>query len=344
MKKWLFFARPFSSRFADVAWLLFRLHLGLSIAVGAGWSKLVNLTTASEVSKLLTGAAALGPPDWFVQQVAQLGFVYPSPYVWAWLAAWGEFAGGLLVAVGLLTRWSGLQLALQFLIIAFLWYDSPEPLLGMYYQQLLFWAFVLVAMVGGGRYSLDYFLIRPQHSHSQGDAGTLKPALLLLLLLLLGNGDVCAQSATPRLTMQELARLAQQWERGSLTYLDYSSRKSVTLPTYLNGMRPRSNELVLDFVYQEPEGKQVEGYDKLILDDTGTKLEWDGVPMVLVEKTPLPNQTLRLKFEGIGQDDQRDCLIRRTLLLGPQQILVVKEVKYVGSSTFLVRNTYRFQR
>ena len=343
MKKLLFFARPFSSRLSDVAWLLFRLHLGLSIAIGAGWSKLINLTTASEVSKLLAGPAALGPPDWFVQQVAQLGFVYPSPYMWAWLAAWGEFAGGLLVAVGLFTRWSGLQLALQFLVIAFLWYESPEPILGMYYQQLLFWAFVLVAVVGGGRYSLDYLLSRPQPIRSQSNASSLKPAFLVPLLLL-GNGDVCAQSVTPRLTMQELAGLAQQWERGSLTYLDYGSQKTVTLPTYLNGMRPRSNELVLDFVYQEPEGKQVKGYDKLILDSTGTKLEWDGVSMVLVEKTPLPNQTLRLKFEGAGQDDQRACLIRRTLLLGPQQISVVKEVKYTGSSTFLVRNTYRFQR
>ncbi|RPD48387.1 hypothetical protein DNI29_07105 [Hymenobacter sediminis] len=45
---------------------------------------------------------------------------------------------------------------MQFLVIAFLWYEQPEPLLGMYYQQLLFWAFVLVTGVGGGRYSIDY--------------------------------------------------------------------------------------------------------------------------------------------------------------------------------------------
>ena len=163
MKKLLFFATPLNSRLADVTWLLLRLHIGLSIAIGAGWGKLVNLTTATE--------AALGPPDWFIQQVANLGFTYPSPYLWAWLACWGEFAGGLLIAFGLFTRWGAVQLAFQFFIIAFVWYEGPEPIVGMNYQQLLFWSFVLVTAVGGGRYSLDYALL-----HSAGWWRRLLPA------------------------------------------------------------------------------------------------------------------------------------------------------------------------
>lgn len=156
MKKLLLGATPLSSRAADVAWLLFRLHLGLSIAVGAGWSKLVNLTTATEAEKVVGKASAGSPPEWFVQQVADLGFTLPLAYFWAVLAVWGEFVGGLLLALGLGTRLAAFQLAVQFLVIAFLWYEQPEPLLGMYYQQLLFWAFVLVTGVGGGRYSIDY--------------------------------------------------------------------------------------------------------------------------------------------------------------------------------------------
>lgn len=94
MKKLLFGACPLPSRLADAAWLLFRVHLGLSIAIGAGWGKLGSLYTATEASRLT--AATPAPPDWFVSQVAGLGFTFPSPYVWAWLACWGEFAGGLL--------------------------------------------------------------------------------------------------------------------------------------------------------------------------------------------------------------------------------------------------------
>lgn len=295
MKKLLLGTQPFSSHLADAAWLLIRLHLGLSIAIGAGWSKLVNLTTMQEAAKLAAGTAPLGPPDWFVQQVANLGFTYPSPHIWAWLAAWGEFAGGLLVAVGLLTRWASLQLVVQFLIIAFVWYEAPEPVLGMYYQQLLFWAFVLAAVVGGGRYSLDYWWLRGSNSprflaRLVGNA----PAQVVTMLLVVLAGSVAAQAQTVanKVTMPELQAIVQQWD-GALTYLDYKTQKRVTLPTTLNGMQSKPREFVLDFVYQEPEGGQVKGYDKVQLAADGLSLIWDGVPMRLVRKTRLPEQGQR---------------------------------------------------
>ncbi|MBO0356537.1 DoxX family protein [Hymenobacter sp. BT186] len=346
MKKLLFAAQPFPSYLADAAWLLFRLHLGLSIAIGAGWSKLVNLTTTHEAAKLATGSAPLGPPDWFVQQVANLGFTYPSPYMWAWLAAWGEFAGGLLVALGLLTRWASLQLAVQFLVIAFVWYEAPEPVLGMYYQQLLFWAFVLVTVVGGGRYSLDYWWLRGSGSSRflnrlVGHA----PVQVVTMLLVVLGGSVAAQTPTAsnKVTMPELQAVVQQWD-GTLTYLDYKTQKQVSLVTTLNGMQSKPRELVLDFIYREPEGGQVKGYDKVQLAADGLSVTWDGIPMRIVRKTRLPNQELKLVLEGRGRDDNKDCLIRKTVMLGVRQFTIVKEVKYDNNEGFITRNTYAFQQ
>jgi uncharacterized membrane protein YphA (DoxX/SURF4 family) len=128
----------------NAGWLLFRLHIGLSIAIHAGWPKMNTLAA----------------PGWFNDQVAGLGFTLPSPAFWATLASWGEFAGGIGIALGLLTRFNALQLAFQFFIISFMWYDTPEPLTGMYFQQTLFWSFVLVTFAGGGRYSLDKLIMR----------------------------------------------------------------------------------------------------------------------------------------------------------------------------------------
>ncbi|WP_375433634.1 DoxX family protein [uncultured Hymenobacter sp.] len=346
MKKLLFATRPFSSRFADMAWLFFRLHLGLSIAIGAGWAKLVNLTTTQEAAKLAAGTTPLGPPDWFVLQVADLGFTYPTPYLWAWLAAWGEFAGGLLVAVGLLARWSGLQLAFQFLVIAFLWYGEPEVVLGMYYQQLLFWSFVLVTGVGGGRYSLDCWLV--QRSGSFLPRVPLSSALkaqttTVLVFLMVGMAVAQAPTAPTQVTMHELNAIAQQWQ-GSLTYLDYTTKKPVTLATSLSGRQSSPQELVLNFIYQEPGGGQVKGSDKLQLSPNGTRLVWDGTPLEIHRKTRMPNQSLELVLEGRGQDDNKNCLIRRTLMLGAHQFSVLKEVKYDAAMGFIVRNKYEFHR
>jgi uncharacterized membrane protein YphA (DoxX/SURF4 family) len=123
----------------NIGWLLFRLHIGLSVMIGAG------------LPKMYKGM----PDDWFVKQVSALGFTFPSPVCWALLAAWGEFLGGLLLALGLWTRFAAAQLAFQFFVISFLWYDHPEPLVGMYFQQTLFWCYVLAAFAGGGKYSID---------------------------------------------------------------------------------------------------------------------------------------------------------------------------------------------
>lgn len=147
----------------NTAWLLFRMHIGLSMAVHAGWPKMNTLLA----------------PGWFNDQVAGLGYTFPSPAFWATLASWGEFAGGICIALGLLTRISALQLAFQFFVISFVWYNEPEPLTGMYFQQTLFWGYVLVTIGGGGRFSLDqWWFNRPRISVSK----PLKTALTVLLV------------------------------------------------------------------------------------------------------------------------------------------------------------------
>lgn len=147
----------------NAGWLLFRLHLGLSIAIHAGWPKMNTLAA----------------PGWFNDQVAGLGFTFPSPAFWATLASWGEFVGGLCIAFGLFTRFNALQLAFQFFVISYLWYDSPEPVTGMYFQQTLFFGFLLVLFAGGGRYSLDRLITKKKIG---AIPATVKFAAMTLLL------------------------------------------------------------------------------------------------------------------------------------------------------------------
>jgi uncharacterized membrane protein YphA (DoxX/SURF4 family) len=123
-------------------WLIFRVHIGITIAIHAGLPKIIELSA----------------PGWFAEQVAGLGFTYPSPMFWATVASWGEFLGGIMIAIGCCTRLAAFQLAFQFFIIAFVWYDAPLFFVGMYYQQLLFWCFVLISILGSGAYSFDKYI------------------------------------------------------------------------------------------------------------------------------------------------------------------------------------------
>ncbi len=155
----------------QITWLLFRLHAGLSIAIGAGYSK-------------------LSMPEWFTQQVGDIGFTFPSPFFWAWLAIWGEFMGGLLIAFGLFTRLAAIQLAFQFFVISFIWYEAPEPITGMYFQQLFFWVFVLITVVGGGKFSLDALIVK------RLDWKKVPVAIVATSLVLFSNSSVAQSSQT----------------------------------------------------------------------------------------------------------------------------------------------------
>ncbi len=151
-----------NSRFYEIIYLLFRLHVGISIAYGAGYYKM--FTKINEQLPWEWNNLRFGTSSWFIEQVGTIGFTFPNPSFWAYIAVYGEFVGGICIAIGLLTRFSAVQLAFQFFVVSFLWYENPEPLFGMYYQQLFFFCFLMIAGKGSGRYSLDKVLFRRQRA------------------------------------------------------------------------------------------------------------------------------------------------------------------------------------
>jgi uncharacterized membrane protein YphA (DoxX/SURF4 family) len=156
----------------NVVWLIFRIHLGITIALHAGLPKIIELSA----------------PGWFAEQVADLGFTFPSPMFWATVASWGEFLGGIMIALGVCTRLAAFQLAFQFFIISFVWYDTPQFFIGMYYQQLLFWCFVLVSIVGSGSYGIDNLILQ------RSVRKMLATSALSVTLFLAFGGSMHAQS------------------------------------------------------------------------------------------------------------------------------------------------------
>lgn len=144
---------------AEIGSLLGRLYFGIAICWCAG------------ISKFPVEA-------WFRDQVADLGF--PAPTFFAWAAALAEVAGGVLLALGLCTRFAGFFLACTMGVAAFVFHKIP--LSSVYTTQhitlLYFWAFVYYALAGAGRLSLDGLL------RSRGRlAGALGGGLTLLIAI-----------------------------------------------------------------------------------------------------------------------------------------------------------------
>ena len=305
----------------NTGWLLFRLHIGLSIAIHAGWPKMNTLAA----------------PGWFNDQVAGLGFTFPSPAFWATLASWGEFVGGIGIALGLLTRFNAFQLAFQFFVISFIWFDKPEPLTGMYFQQTLFWAYVLTVFAGSGRFSIDYLL---QNRKKVKINAPLKTAVAAILVIILFANPVQAQSVTleNKTTISDFHSLSGKW-KGQLTYLDYNSNKPVSIPA--NTLFEMVSDSSFDqFIYYTDEPHK-NADSRYIIRENGTVLN----EMKLVERKEEKGKLL-LVFEYRGPDgnDNRMATMQRVMELTGIELTITKMVKFDGEENYIQRHQYRFTR
>lgn len=127
-----------NSKMTDLAFVLLRLFVGLSMG-------------------LTHGLAKMPPPQMLIDGVAGLGF--PMPVLFAWAAALSEFVGGLLVAAGLLTRPAAAFISITMLVAVFGahgadTFDKKEMAL------LYFFTMAFFALAGAGRWSLDHVISR----------------------------------------------------------------------------------------------------------------------------------------------------------------------------------------
>lgn len=123
---------------SDVGSLVLRLFAGLAMALAHGIGK-------------------VPPSERFIDLVGAMGF--PMPTFFAWAAAFAEFGGGLLLAIGLATRPAALFLLVSMLVASFVQQAGDtflERELSLLYCAVA--AHFLIA--GAGRLSLDAFLAR----------------------------------------------------------------------------------------------------------------------------------------------------------------------------------------
>lgn len=119
-----------------VATTLLRVFVGLTMAFGHGLGK-------------------MPPPPQMVEGVTAMGF--PMPEVFAWLAALSEFAGGILLALGLLTRPAALFMAITMAVAAFM-VHAADPFSTKEMALLYLVTSVFFVIHGAGRWSADHFI------------------------------------------------------------------------------------------------------------------------------------------------------------------------------------------
>jgi putative oxidoreductase len=126
------------------------LHLALSfmrigigiLTIGHGLPKIMGATQTWQ----FLGAA-----------MASIGITF-WPVMWGFLAAMTEFVGGILFSLGLGTRIASFFLAIM-MFVATLWHISKgDPFTKYSFPLTVMIIFLAFIVIGGSKYSLDYYL------------------------------------------------------------------------------------------------------------------------------------------------------------------------------------------
>ena len=136
--KALLSAPAMQTKLGDLGLMAARVYFGLAMAFSHGIKK-------------------VPPSDGWIKFVGELGF--PMSELFAWSAGLTELLGGLLIALGLLTRVSS-GLLISTMIAAVLMGHAGDPFSKQELGLCYLFASLMFLTLGGGRYSLDRRLFR----------------------------------------------------------------------------------------------------------------------------------------------------------------------------------------
>ncbi|MEM6516155.1 MAG: DoxX family protein [Bacteroidota bacterium] len=141
--------------FADLVFAIIRFVAGMILALDFGASKFgMPWTEASQNLSLFEVSA------WFPEDVASYGGIFElAPVFFAWMGAFSEAVGGILLALGIQTRLSAFLIMCTMLVAIFLqkWNQgtwSMLPAMGF------LWISIYNLYLGSGRFGIDNLISR----------------------------------------------------------------------------------------------------------------------------------------------------------------------------------------
>jgi putative oxidoreductase len=135
-------ALNFLNKYRDVGLLIIRIGLGVMF-IWHGWPKISG-----------------GPEMWgkIGMAMGTVG-IHFAPVFWGFMAAFAEFGGGILIALGLFFRWANAMLVVDMFVAATLHMHTAGQGLPMASHPIEDGiVFLGLILVGPGRYSLDHVI------------------------------------------------------------------------------------------------------------------------------------------------------------------------------------------
>jgi hypothetical protein len=129
--------------------------------------------------------------------------------------------------------------------------------------------------------------------------------------------------------------------KGTITYLDYTSGKSFSMPCNITITNDKTNSRQLILAFEYPQEPKANGKDTLRISADGTMI--DGEKIVTKENK---NDALQIVTEtnGVDGNDNKKALIRHIYSISKKTFIQRKEVRFEGEDKFIMRNEFKMSR
>ena len=137
---------------------------------------------------------------------------------------------------------------------------------------------------------------------------------------------------------KDIDNLIGNWE-GTLTYLDYTSGKSITMNANVNIEKiNKSNDLVFSNSYS----KEANANDKDTLTISKNKKYLNN--LIIKSRKELENGAIEIITEELSIDgnDDKEAIVKHTLIINKTKLIKRKDVKFIGENKWINRSEYSY--
>lgn len=154
---------------------------------------------------------------------------------------------------------------------------------------------------------------------------------------------ICSFASAQRggLTVEELKKLAGTWT-GSFTYTDYTDDTTkATIPARME-IAVLGDSLTFNYTYSL-QGQLNKEYGGLRYVKGGDQINIDGEAFYI---SAIRRKGVRLTIiaEMESNDNGKEAIIRKSITIGPSNLIIVKEVKYSSAKDFFVRTKHELNK
>ncbi len=143
-----------------------------------------------------------------------------------------------------------------------------------------------------------------------------------------------------KIEKEEISQFIGNW-KGQLTYLDYSSGTPYSMPCELSISRKgQANKLSLAYAFpNEPKANNTE---KIKISKDGKYIDKNKI----TQKSKTAEDQIKFISESRGKDgnDNKPATIRYIYVIGDNDLVIRKEVKFDDSNEWIMRNEFSFNK